>query len=72
MRQSIRGHQLPESPEDYKQLDDACELRFDRCLKCDSPFSAENTKSAAGWRDTQIVGFCEECYDDLFDPDIHS
>jgi len=36
------------------------------CVTCGEEFSGKNTKSAAGWRDTQISQMCENCFDGLF------
>lgn len=40
-----------------------------KCSQCQRAFSSSNTHSPAGWRDTQIVGWCEECYDKEFPPE---
>lgn len=43
--------------------------RFLHCIQCKKPFTDENVKTPAGWRETQISGFCEICFDGLFDED---
>lgn len=34
------------------------------CVSCKTPFSEANTHSQAGWRETQISGLCEDCFDE--------
>jgi hypothetical protein len=36
------------------------------CINCKEVFSKENTRTPQGWRETQISGFCEDCYDEIF------
>lgn len=33
------------------------------CLLCSNKFTNENVYSKMGWRETQISGFCELCFD---------
>lgn len=65
MTPSIRGGQLPENAGDFQQLRTE-QLRYKACYLCEGPFSSLNVRSAAGWRETQISGTCENCYDELF------
>jgi len=58
---------LPNTYAEFKQLKEAGKIRYDRCLICHKPFNDENTKTELGWRDTQIIGFCETCYDEVFE-----
>ena len=44
-------------------------LNFLTCIKCSCEFKESNTHSIAGWKETQISGFCEDCYDDIFAED---
>lgn len=37
------------------------------CVSCGQPFSAQNVYSVLGWKETQISGYCECCFDELFD-----
>jgi len=63
MQTSIHGHQLPESQEDFE------EIKYPRnltCADCGCEFSSANTHTALGWKETQISGFCEDCFDALF------
>lgn len=36
------------------------------CLECNEVFSNKNCHSAAGWKETQISGICENCFDRMF------
>ncbi len=40
--------------------------RFYSCVKCSKPFTAQNVFTRAGWRETQITGYCEKCFDNIF------
>jgi len=60
---SIFGHLLPESQQDFE------EIKYPRnltCSACRKLFSNANTHTALGWKETQISGFCEDCFDALF------
>lgn len=35
------------------------------CVECEEPFSEENVHTEAGWRETQISGLCEDCFDEI-------
>lgn len=37
------------------------------CILCNEEFSNKNVHSAMGWRETQITGYCENCWDALFE-----
>lgn len=37
------------------------------CIDCHEGFSSVNTHTALGWRETQISGFCERCFDAIFE-----
>jgi hypothetical protein len=63
---SIRGHLLPESAADFLQLVDLRKARNLKCMDCDRLFSPERVMTPAGWKETQISGFCEVCYNALF------
>jgi len=54
---------LPESPYEYLEADKQNRLLFRTCYCCGEPFSPDNTHTAAGWRETQISGLCEDCFD---------
>jgi hypothetical protein len=36
------------------------------CVKCKEKFSNENVFSSLGWKETQISGICEKCWDAMF------
>lgn len=36
------------------------------CINCRQPFSSQNVYSLLGWKETQISGYCECCFDGLF------
>jgi len=63
---SIRGGLLPESETDFRQLADTGKAPYMACISCKQPFTAERVKTVPGWRETQISGFDEICYDELF------
>lgn len=62
--QGLKGNLLPESEADFADNYDA--MRFKRCLSCDEGFAAANTHSRLGWKEAQISGFCERCFDAVF------
>ena len=63
---SIRGGLLPESEADFQQLKAQSRAQWHKCSDCQQPFTAENVRTSPGWRETQISGMCEVCYDELF------
>lgn len=63
---SIRGGLLPESEADFRQLEATRKAPYMACISCKLPFTAERVKTSAGWKETQISGMCEVCYDELF------
>lgn len=69
MRNSIRGGYLPESEEEFKELQQVGLLRHFRCIICRNSFAKRNTKTALAWAETQISGMCQYCWDGLFRPD---
>lgn len=40
-------------------------IQYDTCVNCNEPFCDRNTHTIAGWRETQISGFCEDCFDEI-------
>lgn len=70
MRQSVRGHLLPESHEDALKLDKLNAMLFCVCVECGRSLTfADAASSHAGRRETQISGMCEPCFDALFEED---
>lgn len=53
----ITGIQVPE---EVKQGG-----RFKCCVFCKEPFSDKNVFTQLGWRETQISGMCEKCFDSI-------
>jgi hypothetical protein len=35
------------------------------CIECKEEFSKFNTFSPLGWKETQISGLCEKCFDEI-------
>ena len=66
MRRSLRGHPLPESEQDFALLYGQQCLQFYHCANCKGAFPGRVT-SVHGWRETQLSGYCETCYDELCD-----
>lgn len=67
MRDSIiDGRPLPESYEEFNGLLGTFQLRSIQCTSCLQLYSRRNTRSAAGWRETQINAMCEDCFDRMF------
>jgi len=63
---SIRGGWLPESAGDFAALQLARAAPHLSCGICKAQFSETNVHTSEGWRETQISGTCEDCYDELF------
>jgi hypothetical protein len=67
MKRGLKGNMLPESYEDSVELFIYGQPRYACCVLCGLTLCMpQAAKTEAGWRDTQIVGFCEPCYDGLF------
>lgn len=41
-------------------------MLFTTCIKCNEPFTDKNVFTPAGWKEIQISGYCEKCYDEIF------
>lgn len=59
----------PENMDEFRELAATSGQTFTKCVTCERPFTNDNVKTAAGWRETQITGICEECFDSLFEDD---
>lgn len=59
------GQAMPESQQDYDVLaaEEPTRLRYRGCLVCGKGFSGANVRTRLGWRETQLTGFCETCFD---------
>lgn len=42
------------------------DLKIKHCIICEESFTEKNCFTDAGWRETQISGFCESCFDGAF------
>lgn len=68
MKDSLKGHPLPESEADYNELAIRGELKFKQCCFGNHPHLGR-THTALGWAETQITGSCEDCFDAMFAED---
>lgn len=59
----------PISYHDFKTYVEAGLLIQKTCICCNEPFTPENVKTSLGWRETQISGYCEDCWDKIFECD---
>jgi hypothetical protein len=64
MDKSLKGHLLPTNEDEFAS--NAVDMKFLRCIQCGSTFTADNVHTRLGWRETQITGFCENCFDNMF------
>lgn len=64
---AITHHSMrPETEEEFnKMLADGVPLQK-HCIYCKLNFSTKNVQTRLGWRETQISGFCETCWNDIF------
>lgn len=46
------------------------DLKIKHCIICDESFTEKNCFTDAGWRETQISGLCESCFDGVSDGKI--
>lgn len=58
---------LPETYEEFKNL---AIKHYEDCEHCKKPFNNESVFTSLGWRETQISGYCEKCYDDACEDDL--
>lgn len=65
-----RGCHRPRSYDEFTKLQGshAADLQ-ETCVLCGLKFGPTNTRTAAGWMETQISGYCEACFDRLFADD---
>ncbi len=59
----IDGRPLPESEDEF--YTNLARMRIHYCSDCKQIFG-HNVHTPAGWRETQITGMCEDCFDALF------
>lgn len=54
----------PKSFEEFKGILDTGNFILSYCMSCHQEFSSLNVFSPTGWRETQISGLCEKCFDE--------
>lgn len=59
----IDGRPLPENRGEYEEVVEKSLAMFLKCVKCHFPFTETRVHTPAGWRETQITGMCEDCFD---------
>ncbi len=64
MEMGLKGNLLPDNEQEF--ADNFIDMKHVRCVQCNSGFGPQNTFTRLGWRETQISGFCEKCFDDMF------
>jgi len=60
-------HELPNSEMQYQALRAKGLAPYTTCLICNQAFTSANVKTMLGWRETQITGYCESCFDKIFE-----
>lgn len=58
---------LPKSEADFR--DNYETMKFKHCIQCEKGLTDGNTHTVLGWQETQISGYCEDCFDHAFDYD---
>lgn len=59
----------PNSYEEFLKYKASGLLNHVTCIQCKSFMSDNNVLTQMGWRETQITGLCEVCFDKLFEED---
>lgn len=61
-KQMIRPHNW----EEYHHIlvNEPSSLNYTQCICCMDSFNKDNVHTVDGWRETQISGMCEDCFDD--------
>ncbi len=67
MQVGLQGNLLPGCEAEF--ADNAKEMRTLSCVNCGAGFCGKNVHTKMGWQETQISGFCENCYDEMFKED---
>jgi len=60
------SRELPESEMQFQALSAKGLALYCTCITCNHIFTGSNVKTTMGWRETQISGICETCFDDMF------
>lgn len=66
MKRGLRGQFLPESFGDFEELKVTGYAGYRHCHYCHEDFYPSNVFTPNGWKETQISGSCEKCWDALF------
>jgi len=64
METGLKGNLLPDNGGGF--ADNILKMKNMRCVNCGGVFTNDNTFTRLGWRETQISGFCEVCFDEMF------
>ena len=56
---------LPKSQIELQSLIQSGNHRYRLCIECHHQFTTRNVWTEDGWRETQISGLCEACFDEL-------
>lgn len=59
------GSTLPASLDEFTR--NRAQMKHLACIDCHTPFNSLNVHTYLGWKETQISGLCEDCFDNLFD-----
>jgi hypothetical protein len=65
METGLKGNLLPDNEVEFAT--NFIDMKFVRCVSCGTGFSNKNVFSRLGWRESQISGFCESCFDKVFE-----
>lgn len=63
----MADRELPSSEMQFQALRAKGLVRYRSCITCSNVFSKANVKTLMGWRETQISGICETCFDKMFE-----
>jgi len=55
----------PNSFAEFLFLKQTSLAQYHHCVECEEPFTPSNVYSADGWKETQISGLCEDCFDTI-------
>lgn len=61
------NRELPSSEAQFQALKAKGLVSYYKCTMCSGEFSGLNIKSNRGWQETQITGYCENCFDKIFE-----
>ena len=67
MEVGLKGNLLPDNEIEFAT--NFMDMKFVSCLHFGEQFSPANVHTRMGWRESQISGWCENCFDDVFKDD---